>query len=715
MRKLLPLLLILASCATGTAPSSSGTPKETSTQAAGPWGLTVSEEARILALEDRREYNPELVAAWVKNPNSLHRQRIALALARIGPATFIDKNGDGFYDPPEETRAGLEELVLLSKDPDRNVRETAAFALGELADPAGTGPLFAMTLDADAGVAAEATEAISKYADVTVREDVMNRYTWLTQKELPQGVRARAARFLFRFDNDRASRAAQAILADPSSAVRQEAAYSLARRPHAPARAELELLFNDENVLTRAFAVTAVGKISDPASVGPVVAALGDAHPWVRTNAAVALGRIAEKNGAKILREEDLPRIFAAIEDPDPGVRASMVETLAYYAEQNETARKRLLDIFKNGSMWERELAAAAIAKHFRSDDATFAELTNLTPWQSARVLEAKTRSKNGFKMRKTASTAAEPLVRAAAIGSIPDDQTDEEIGLIRKALRDSDVIVRATAIERYGVAAKVPPEEWLKTLYDIEKRERSAPMDDARVSAIAAIAKYDHPERVDFLSSLLKDDDPVVRRTVADLFVSELKLRKPQYTPLSTKKTDADYAEIVKWSRQPHTATIHMTRGLIQLALLSQDAPLTTWNFAELAKKRYFDNTSFMRVVPNFVIQGGDPRNDMSGGPGYAIRDEINLQKYSRGAVGMALSGPDTGGSQFFIVHSPQPHLDGGYTIFARVYEGMTGVVDQTERGDKVETISIDEHPPVSSEVIGAGNALPAASAAKP
>jgi cyclophilin family peptidyl-prolyl cis-trans isomerase len=152
-----------------------------------------------------------------------------------------------------------------------------------------------------------------------------------------------------------------------------------------------------------------------------------------------------------------------------------------------------------------------------------------------------------------------------------------------------------------------------------------------------------------------------------------------------------------VRWSRQPHTATIQMTRGKIEVALLSQEAPMTAWNFAQLARRGFYDNTSFMRVVPNFVIQGGDPRNDMNGGPGYAIRDEINLQKYTRGAVGMALSGPDTGGSQFFITHSPQPHLDGGYTIFGRVYDGMTGVVDQTERGDRVRTITIDEHPPVA------------------
>ncbi|MFP5247981.1 MAG: peptidylprolyl isomerase, partial [Thermoanaerobaculia bacterium] len=133
-----------------------------------------------------------------------------------------------------------------------------------------------------------------------------------------------------------------------------------------------------------------------------------------------------------------------------------------------------------------------------------------------------------------------------------------------------------------------------------------------------------------------------------------------------------------------------------------TQDAPVTAWNFARLAQDHYFDNSTFMRVVPNFVIQGGDPRNDMNGGPGYAIRDEINLQKYTRGAVGMALSGPDTGGSQFFITHSPQPHLDGGYTIFGRVYSGMSGVVDQTERGDRVERIAIDEHPPVGVQEIG-------------
>ncbi len=182
------------------------------------------------------------------------------------------------------------------------------------------------------------------------------------------------------------------------------------------------------------------------------------------------------------------------------------------------------------------------------------------------------------------------------------------------------------------------------------------------------------------------------MRRIAAEAIEKKLQKPRPQYTPLPVERTQTEYTTIAQWSRQPHTATIHMTRGKIVVHLLGQDAPMTTWNFAQLAGKKYFDESTFMRVVPNFVIQGGDPRNDQEGGPGYAIRDEINLQKYTRGAVGMALSGPDTGGSQFFITHSPQPHLDGGYTIFGRVEEGMSAVVDQTERGDKVETITIDQ-----------------------
>ena len=118
-------------------------------------------------------------------------------------------------------------------------------------------------------------------------------------------------------------------------------------------------------------------------------------------------------------------------------------------------------------------------------------------------------------------------------------------------------------------------------------------------------------------------------------------------------------------------------------------DAPQTVQNFITLARKGYFNGLQIHRVVPNFVIQDGDPRGDGSGGPGYSIRDELNDRPYLRGTVGMALSGPDTGGSQFFITHSPQPHLDAKYTVFGQVVNGME-VVDKIQQLDVIQRVRI-------------------------
>ena len=117
----------------------------------------------------------------------------------------------------------------------------------------------------------------------------------------------------------------------------------------------------------------------------------------------------------------------------------------------------------------------------------------------------------------------------------------------------------------------------------------------------------------------------------------------------------------------------------------------MTVDNFMQLSRKGFFNGLEFIRVVPSFVIQTGDPRGDQNGGPGYQIRDEINTRPYLAGTVGMALSGKDTGGSQFFITHSPQPHLDGGYTVFGQIVEGMD-TVNRIARGDRIESIEIIE-----------------------
>jgi cyclophilin family peptidyl-prolyl cis-trans isomerase len=133
--------------------------------------------------------------------------------------------------------------------------------------------------------------------------------------------------------------------------------------------------------------------------------------------------------------------------------------------------------------------------------------------------------------------------------------------------------------------------------------------------------------------------------------------------------------------------AEIETERGTITIELWAADAPLTVDNFLSLVHRGYYEDVRFHRVVPDFVAQDGDRRGDGNGGPAYTIRDELNRRRYGRGAVGMALSGPDTGGSQYFLMLAPDPHLDGGYTVFGQVTGGWE-VLDALVQGDLIERI---------------------------
>ena len=135
--------------------------------------------------------------------------------------------------------------------------------------------------------------------------------------------------------------------------------------------------------------------------------------------------------------------------------------------------------------------------------------------------------------------------------------------------------------------------------------------------------------------------------------------------------------------------AEIKTSRGYIKIKLLPKIAPATVGSFVQLARKKFYNGLVFHRVVPDFVVQGGDPRGDGWGGPGYSIPCEYNRHPYLRGTVGMATAGKDTGGSQFFICHSEQPHLNGRYTVFGEVVDGMD-VVDNLEIDDKIISVVI-------------------------
>jgi cyclophilin family peptidyl-prolyl cis-trans isomerase len=289
-----------------------------------------------------------------------------------------------------------------------------------------------------------------------------------------------------------------------------------------------------------------------------------------------------------------------------------------------------------------------------------------------------------------------DPRVRVGAYAALTPPASmpleDTVHALLIDGLRDADFYVRATVI---GALADRPTAADLSAVLTSYSQAGHDSANDARLAAIqyvGALWKKDSSSlNATWLSHLAQipvPADPLERAAGRGI---------PVWAKWgsvgATARPLAWYEGVVRdivmpaYTGKTLNATINTVRGPIRLELFGTDAPITVWNFLSLARSGYYRNTRFHRVVPNFVAQDGDPRDDGNGGPGYAIRDEMNRRRYERGAVGMALSGPDTGGSQYFITHSPQPHLDGHYTVFGRVVRGYD-VLDKIVQGDLITKV---------------------------
>jgi cyclophilin family peptidyl-prolyl cis-trans isomerase len=227
--------------------------------------------------------------------------------------------------------------------------------------------------------------------------------------------------------------------------------------------------------------------------------------------------------------------------------------------------------------------------------------------------------------------------------------------------------------------------------LRDAFKAAQSDAGGEARDSALTALAEYGVAEAGEMVKTALADRDWALRlkastllRTLDPAAESVQAIRPAPGAPIAPYDSPALVAPTVS----PHVF-LETAKGTIEIELTVLDAPQTAQNFIALARKGYFNGLQVHRVVPNFVVQDGDPRGDGSGGPGYTIRDELNDRPFVRGTVGMALSGPDTGGSQFFIMHSPAPHLDAKYTVFGHVVNGME-VVDRIQELDVIQRVRV-------------------------
>jgi cyclophilin family peptidyl-prolyl cis-trans isomerase len=250
------------------------------------------------------------------------------------------------------------------------------------------------------------------------------------------------------------------------------------------------------------------------------------------------------------------------------------------------------------------------------------------------------------------------------------------------------DPAVRAAAARGLATlkAAKAGP-----ALLEALKRAQGDGLYVARAATLEALTALDPNAARPALTAALKDRDWAVRVRAAELLKqldpgADVSAMRPGPPPSVPELAAVDTFVSPKYSP---TAYIDTSKGTIEFELAIIDAPRSVANFMALVRRNFFRGVQLHRVVPDFVVQDGDPRGDGTGGPGYTIRDEINQRPYLRGTVGMARAWSDTGSSQFFITHSPQPHLDGLYTVFGQVVAGMD-VVDRLQQWDTIERIRV-------------------------
>jgi len=164
-----------------------------------------------------------------------------------------------------------------------------------------------------------------------------------------------------------------------------------------------------------------------------------------------------------------------------------------------------------------------------------------------------------------------------------------------------------------------------------------------------------------------------------------------PEPTPAPKPKTYSAPPQLTIDTSKQYIATIETVKGDLVLELFASDVPKTVNNFVFLAREGFYDGTTFHRVIPGFMAQGGDPTGTGTGNPGYSFADEFTEHTHVAGALSMANAGPDTNGCQFFITYTPQHGLDGKHSVFGQLIEGMN-VLEKLENGDVIKRIVIEE-----------------------
>jgi cyclophilin family peptidyl-prolyl cis-trans isomerase/HEAT repeat protein len=654
---------------------------------------------RITQAEDERRWDDQL-GGLLTHRDAAVRKRAALAVGRIGDEGSVNA------------------LVnRLKFDTDADVRAMAAFALGEVESASAADALVAIVKSNERGeLRARALEALGKIAaampaeqkeqqgklGAVIREALEVEAQKIQAQPLSPSDRLTVLLGLTAALRSRPADAGPTIAKFLNSAdgrIRSDAANALARLRLKDGNEQLrKLLVDDPDPNVRANAARVLGATDDKPSFDALLAhATGDSDSRVRVSAIRALAVFKDPRAAE-------PLLNFRVTDQKELLEIATTLGRVLPQTNNEAALSWLhkLDAILGRRAPEVEIALVRISPNTYLTDLkderlstdwtrtaaisnALAEFPGLPDSVNNKVeLNAAAQAKlRKMLQSKTVDYAIPDVLRALAAFK-PKDLRE----VLFVHLQHRDVIVRATAADLLG---ELPPsDEITRALIAAWPSTTSDSLNDAALSILDTLGKQKSAAANDAIRIALHSPDYLVRRrAVAVLKTNGQVDFSASIGTVKTRNTVADYRRALSRIGRKVRAVVTTSKGSFTIDLLPSEAPLTVDNFVKLAQRNYFRGVTIHRVVPNFVIQDGDPRGDGNGGPGYQIRCEINEVPYDRATMGMALSGKDTGGSQWFITHSPQPHLDGGYTVFGRVIAGMD-VVDRIVRGDVVESIVI-------------------------
>jgi len=641
--------------------------------------------ARVAQLEDDRSAGGGELERYVRDPDRGVRRRAALAAGRVGDRSLTPA------------------LVDLMNDGEPLVRQMAAFALGLAGDPLAGERLVAALKDSDPSVRARAAEALGRIGDARAAQPIAemvraalppNAPLVTVRGDDPASVQdpwfePRLGLFaLARLKTD--TRAAEALLVSGGrSRFDWWAATWVAMRLEKPAlEPVLVAALESSDPLSRAFGARGLGALKQRAAVPALVRLSSDKVPAVAVSALRALAQLGDARGTAAaaallgspsasLREEAL--LALAQLPPDRGLRSRIV---AFVGDRDPALRGAALQ---------------ALAHLDREDFALVLSGLDPDPEWSVRAALARALARAGGEFAQGALLAMledhDPRVRPAVLEALREARGTDAADSLRRHLEHPDLAVRAAAAE--GLAALALEGETPR-LIEALKRARADREPDARLALVQALAAQKDPAALQPLAELAGSDPSRVVRERAATALRAAGQTAPEPGPERGLRPRADY-RLALAPYDPASsgalftprAILHTTRGRIEIHLDVVDTPLTTFSFLDLARRGFYDGLTFHRVVAGFVAQGGDPRGDGHGGPGYSLRCELSPRPYGRGAVGMALSGHDTGGSQFFITTAPAPHLDGAYTLFGQVVSGLEAV-EALRPGDVIERVEV-------------------------